>query len=661
MARRSREQSRASREIAPLPPMRNPQRRMECRRNFRAFCERYFPKRFKLAWSSYHLQVIARMETILIEGGGKMALAMPRGSGKTTLAETAVLWALLYGHCRYIVIIGANKKMALGIVDNIKSTLSTNKALLDDFPEAVYPFRKLNGSAGLARGQLYLGEPTGIEWKPDGVVFPRIPGSLASGARVVGIGLLGASRGHNKAMPDGETARPDVVVLDDPQTDDSARSPSQTEHRAGIIDKGIEGLVGPAQELAMMMTCTVIQDGDLADRYLSHTIKPQWKGMRFQMLEKMPENMELWEQYRELQKEDTVAATLFYRNNRKAMQAGAKVAWEANHTDSELDGLQHAMNIWCENFETFMSEYQNEPVRADAGTVIVPAKTIRTRLNGLERQTVPLDGSTLTGFIDVHDDILYYVIAAWSDDFTGYIIDYGTFPEQTRRVFQKGETGLKTLGKQGDQRKDGLIQAGLVTLIKNLLQENWWMEGDEDGSEHPALSKLLIDTGYKPEIVENAIRLAAPRSTVVMPAKGKGIKSSQVPMSLYKRKAGERIGKHWLESTPPRRLRTITMDTNFWKGQVHDGFALAPGNRGSLTLWGREPERHRMFSEQMNGETPKLVKTGENEVNEWFPVPARDNHFFDCIVGSAVAASVCGIKSAEEKAVQKPKIQRRVE
>ncbi len=67
-----------------------------------------------------------------------------------------------------------------------------------------------------------------------------------------------------------------------------------------------------------------------------------------------------------------------------------------------------------------------------------------------------------------------------------------------------------------------------------------------------------------------------------------------------------------------------------------------------------------MFSEQMNGETSKLVKTGENEVNEWFPVPARDNHFFDCMVGTMVAASVCGIKPAEEQAVQKTKIRRRV-
>ena len=48
---------------------------------------------------------------------------------------------------------------------------------------------------------------------------------------------------------------------------------------------------------------------------------------------------------------------------------------------------------------------------------------------------------------------------------------------------------------RGDQRKDGLIQAGLVQLIKDLLATHWAVEGDRDGAEHVAISKLLIDTG----------------------------------------------------------------------------------------------------------------------------------------------------------------------
>ena len=620
---------------------------MACRKDLRAFCLEYFPARFKLAFSSNHLQVIKRLEDMMMQGGGKLALAMPRGSGKTTLVEVCVIWALIYGHCRNIVVIGANNDAAKKIITNIKTALSQNKTLRDDFPEAIYPFYKLNGSALLARGQLYLGELTGIEWKPQSVVFANIPGSKASGATIYSVGIKGAIRGANKTMPDGSVARPDMVVLDDPQTEAAAKSKKLIDGLSEIIDKTVEGLKGPASELAMVMACTVIQEGDLASIYLDHSQKSQWRGLKFKMVEQMPTNMKLWEKYRELRRDDPVKAKMFYKQNRSAMQEGAVVAWTENHTADELDALQAAMNIWADNEVTFASEYQNEPLRPDQGEMVVPAKTIRTRLNGLDCHTLPLDAATLTGFIDVHDDLLYYAIVAWADDFTGYIVDYGTYPKQTRRVFKKGETGLATMCR-GDQRKDGLIQAGLVSLIKELLAIRWDVEGDRDGAEHVAIAKLLIDTGYKPQIVENAIRLAVGRSTVVVPAKGKSIRASMVPMCDWKQKAGERFGNHWMESTPSGRLRTITVDVNFWKCQVHDAFRMLPGNRGSLTLWGRDPEQHRMFSEHMNGEAAKLTESGGNSVYEWQDTP-NDNHFFDCTVGNMVAASTLGIKSAEER------------
>jgi hypothetical protein len=366
----------------------NPKRRMVCRKDFKQFCLTYFPKRFELAFSSYHLQVIARIEEIMIQGGGKLALAMPRGSGKTTLVETAVVWALLYGHCRYIVIVGSNNSAARKLINNIKLALTQNKTLQEDFPESVYPFSKLKGSALLARGQLYMGDLTGIEWKPDSVVFAKIPGSPASGATIFSVGINGAIRGNNKTMPDGSIARPDVVVLDDPQTEAVARSKKQIENLSDVIDRTIEGLVGPAQELAMFMTCTVIQEGDLADQYLTHKIKPLWRGMRFKMVERMPDRMDLWEEYRKLRYDDAEKATMYYKRNRAAMREGAVVAWEANYSEGALDALQFAMNKWSDNEISFASECQNEPMKPDQGAMLVPAKVIRTGWSGCFREAV---------------------------------------------------------------------------------------------------------------------------------------------------------------------------------------------------------------------------------------------------------------------------------
>jgi len=113
---RSRAQSESSRDIAAegwIHEPRNLERKDACRQSFRLFCEQYFQQTFHLVWSQDHLKVIGKIETAVIDGG-LFAMAMPRGSGKTTLCETACLWALLYGHREFIALIGSDDRRELG-------------------------------------------------------------------------------------------------------------------------------------------------------------------------------------------------------------------------------------------------------------------------------------------------------------------------------------------------------------------------------------------------------------------------------------------------------------------------------------------------------------------------------------------------------------------
>ena len=48
---------------------------------------------------------------------------------------------------------------------------------------------------------------------------------------------------------------------------------------------------------------------------------------------------------------------------------------------------------------------------------------------------MPVGCNHLTMFIDVQAKLLFYVVAAWEDDFTGYVVDYGTYPDQKRPYF----------------------------------------------------------------------------------------------------------------------------------------------------------------------------------------------------------------------------------
>ena len=67
------------------------------------------------------------------------------------------------------------------------------------------------------------------------------------------------------------------------------------------------------------------------------------------------------------------------------------------------------------------------------------------------------------------------------------------------------------------------------------------------------------------------------------------------------------------------------------------------GDRGCLSLYGNQPETHRMFAEQITAEYCIKTEGRGRTVDEWKARPGQpDNHWLDCLVGCAVAASMQG-------------------
>ena len=79
---------------------------------------------------------------------------------------------------------------------------------------------------------------------------------------------------------DGHTVGPSLVVLDDPQTDESARSLSQCATRGCILAGAILGLAGLGKKFSGIMPCTVIRPSDMADNILNRVKHPEWNGER---------------------------------------------------------------------------------------------------------------------------------------------------------------------------------------------------------------------------------------------------------------------------------------------------------------------------------------------------------------------------------------------
>ena len=656
-----RTRSESGRDIGPLPPVVNPRRKRRARTDLAFFAMEYQPDTYALPFSADHHRLIDAIDRVIRTGGLK-AMSMPRGCGKTTLCETACLWGVLYGYRQFIALIGATEAHAEEMLGSIKMEFATNDRLLDDFPEACFPIRSLEGINNRASGQLYRGEATRIHWTAKEIVLPTIADSRASGAIIKVAGLTGRIRGMKFKRPDGSSVRPDLVIPDDPQTDDSARSPAQSAVREGIVSGAILGLAAPGQKIAAIMPCTVIQKGDMADRMLDRNLHPAWQGERTKMVYAWPTDDKLWAEYAEILKEELkadrtgAAATQFYAKNREAMDEGAVVSWKERFNADELSAIQHAWNLRLRSESAFFAEYQNEPlVEARADDDSLTADAIADRINRLGRHIVPAWADILTAFIDVQKTLLYYVVCAWrSTDFTGAVIDYGCWPDQQRAYYTLGDAKRTIQLAFPRMGIEGQWDASLEALATEVLGREY----PRDGGGNMKVDRCLVDASYgdSTDSVYEFCRRSV-HSSILTPSHGRYVGAASRPMAEYQRKPGERYGDHWIHRpTNNRPVRHISYDANHWKSFTAARLTTAMGDKGALTLYGDRPQAHRMFADQCVAEVRIRVEARGRTVDEWKIRPERsDNHVWDGLVGCAVGASLQGatIRPADPKSTPK--------
>ena len=342
-AQRQRELSLAGRDIGSLPPVADPDRREASRRSLQAHLEVYHPDVFYLPWSQDHFTAIRRIEQT-VDRGGQHALGMPRGSGKSALLEGAAEWALLHGFHVFLVLIGASVAHAKASMENIRTEFETNHLLAADFPEACYPIVQLEGIAQKAKGQLYQGKPTRIDWSQKHLVLPTMPDSPSSNACVRVAGITSSMRGMNHKTAGGKLLRPTIVLVDDPQTDSSAASAHQCARRLSTINKAVLHLGPPSRRISVFAAVTVIEPDDVADTLLDRERSPEWNGQKCVMLPRLPANLDLWDKFADILREDLRAekgntrANAFYCKHREKMDRGAQVSWPERRNDDEISG-----------------------------------------------------------------------------------------------------------------------------------------------------------------------------------------------------------------------------------------------------------------------------------------------------------------------------------
>jgi len=647
-------------EIGEIPQIADRRRRKRCLASLEMFCRTYGGREFRLDWADCQKRAVAKIQSAA-EYGGWFAFGEPRGSGKTTRAVWSAIWAILKGASPYVVLIGATKPLARQLLRDIKTILMTNDLLLEDFPHAVWPFRMLGGEARKAAGQRFAGEQTAIEWSTNRIAFAWIPekDSTASGAVIETAGITGAIRGMKQVLPDGSSIRPTFAIADDPQTRASARSRLACKNRLKTLTGDVAFLAGPDTPITVVCPCTVVEADDMADEILDPAKHPEWHGERVKMVEAFPTNVPLWDEYAEILRTagddgySMKSATAFYRKNRKKMDAGAKVYWPARKLPTELSAIQHAMNLKIRDELAFWAECQNEPVQEENELDLIGPDALAKHIVGYDRGVIPDDCGTVTAFTDQQKDHLFWMVVAWAADYTGYVVDYGAWPEQASRFFTRRSIRRK-LGQAYPGDSSAMIFGALSELGHKLGGPHLTPEGrpvylTKEG-KRIHLARWCIDNNWhEREAGTEAFARQSPLANAITLTKGRGVRASERPFSESERAKKWRTGPGWFWRDGPGPARTVIFDANLWKRRALDALMLPTGSRGALHFFKATPQFHQLLFEHLASERPIKTEARGRTVHEFHEIPNVENDGWDALVGNFLAASIAGVRRVAEQ------------
>jgi len=648
------------------PPADMKKLRRKVRDSLPKWLKAFMPDAFTLEFSPDHIEML-ELEQQVIQSGGMYTIAMPRGTGKTTGAGIgAVVWGLLEGHIKYGVQVGADAKSASEMLDAVKSQLLNNELIQKAYSPVTGWLEPIEDEDGFfdfePTGYLSAGEGTALKYKsqlrPDGrpahvvwsktpqkIVMPWLPESTCkqydircNGAILEARGLTGGLRGMKHCLPDGSIVRPSFVLLDDPQTRESADSLKQTQARMEIIRGDLMGLAGPDKKISFVMPCTVIKEGDLADQCLDRSQNPEFQGLKKALIYEWPTAQDsLWQEYggiyRECKRngEPTDKATEFYAANREAMDAGAVVAWDERKEDGQLSALQYVQDKLINmGEEAFYAEMQNDPRSAMPQIYEITVPMISKQLSQLPIYELGPDSHFGACMIDINMYGLHWAVVGTPTEFQGHVAAWGKYPSGNKRLYYP-------------DRRDGItedqaIWRGLDELVDHLATAPWTR-----AASPCSLDMVTIDCG---QWMDTVFKFCKHKNRERLPFKV--VPSRGVAQSRYRQTkviGAPGLGFHVTDYAG--RGRALLHNTDFWRMSTQKAFLLSAGSAGSLTLYGKTPKTQRELAEHICAE--RLVEYIKGEVQDhyvWRMQPGRRNDLLDALVGAVVACHQLGARPA---------------
>jgi hypothetical protein len=653
-ALRKREERSESARIF-IPECVNPKRREACLQDPERFMRTYLPRKFRQPFAKVHRKLIAEIWDRATTGGRK-AMAAPRSRGKSTIVKGMNVALVCAERVRFIVPICATTKLAGRLYRDFQYEIGHNDLLLEDFPEICWPVRALDGAPQRAPRQHIDGRKTNIYWSTtDFLRLAKVPGdaneylkslgnewSPYGGVKMTFCGLDAAFRGLNI-----DDDRPDYLIIDDPETRESAKSEEQVKNRIETIERDVEGLEGQEKTIAMVMITTIQNNYSLSAQFTDKDIRPSWDGERFGWVVKWPAREDMWEEYVSLRRQGQVSgdrhgqkATDYYLANRSAMDEGVELLADTFKQTVTIDNTQLVFSAIQEVYnkisdtsrDSFFTEYQNDPPEAEKiDSIDLTAAHVAGCKSGYARGVKPDWVQYVTRGIDMGKTVCWWVDLGFSSDGTGCVIDYGKF---------------ETFGLTA-KSSDDVIELAMINALTN------FVGGNDINYE---IDYALVDSGYKPESVYEGCRRIEDN---YFPVKGPDGNYRQPKPDPERHKLFFECHCSIVRDRNNKDIWLFHPNTEYWKNWLQERFVLDPWTgqtrtRGSMAIYDSvSVKEHSQFSRSIVSERLEhqpLPHKGFKKV--WNVIDRNNNHWLDAAGYACAAASMLGVTLIEAESVQ---------
>ena len=626
-------------EVGEIPKVRHPRLKERCRFDLAAFAWYFCRELLNHRPSPDIVDALITPVQNYILHGGQVARLAGRGTGKSTLInQIAQLWAALYGHRRFPFTFGASLTASRDAFNTLKYLLETSDRLAADFPAVILPIRHLGGVSQRAAQQTYHGAKTGIVWGSSMVVFPTLrdaegrPLDVACGAILGASGYGGAVRGKNV-----HGQRPDMVLIDDPQTRKIASSPKLVEAVIDFIHSDILALAGHNTTIAAFLTITPQRFGDVAMQIATSERFANWNRGVHPFIKRFCPN---WDQLAALFCEeyardaaqddfDRKLSTAWYRENRHLFAGMETMDDEQFDHEREVDVVHHLLNLRAKLGEkSFNAEIQMKVVDSVSEITITP-DTVAASMNGNDRCVLPPGTDTVVGFCDVNIQAgagLSWALVAFGPKRTAAIVDYGRFPADGTPLVPPNASDLVR-----NRRVAAAIREVVTFLATRRLR-------DRKGRS-VKIRALGFDRGWLPDVVHRTLFVVRKRIPLGFPI----VAMRGFPWNKFGTRKEDilRRGDH-VFATRSRFGEYLAFMAPYWREVMQSGFLETPLQEGSLSLFGKDAGAHFLFASEICAE--KLVRkyqaySGRETTTAWDWLTTGPEHFCDAVTGAFALAS----------------------